>query len=64
MSNACTPSLVGMASPVFKFGQISLLKNIIDQNWLKKIIQVYIGVDVAYMHTNFGECDLSAFGDN
>ena len=22
-----------------------------------------VGVDVKYMHTNFGECDLSDFGD-
>ena len=32
-----------------------------DRNWLKKFMQV--GVDVAYMHTNFGGCGLSAFGD-
>ena len=32
-----------------------------DQNWLKKFMQV--GVDVTYMHTNFGERDLSGFGD-
>ena len=36
-------------------------KNIIDQNRLKKFMQV--GVDVTYMHTNFGERDLSGFGD-
>ena len=36
-------------------------KNLIDQNRLKKIMQ--IGVDVTYMHTNFGGCDLSGFGD-
>ena len=29
-------------------------KNLIDRNWLKKIIQ--IGVNVTYMHTNFGGC--------
>ena len=54
----------------FKNGQISLLthgyspwssKNLIDQNQLKKFMQV--GVDVTYMHTNFGEHDLSSFGD-
>ena len=55
----------------FKNGQISLSthglyspwssKNLIDQNRLKKIIQV--GVDVTYMHTNFGGCDLFGFGD-
>ena len=36
-------------------------KNLFEQNWLKKIMQ--IGVDVTYMHTNFGGCDLSSFGD-
>ena len=54
----------------FKNGQISLRpmdyspwssKNLIDRNWLKKIMQV--GVDVTYMHTNFGGRDLSGFGD-
>ena len=55
----------------FKFGQISLFdnglyspwstKNLIVQNWLKKIMQV--GVDVICMHTNFGGCGLSGFGD-
>ena len=36
-------------------------KNLIDWNWLKKFMQV--GVDVTYMHTNFGGHDLSGFGD-
>ena len=55
----------------FKNDQISLSthglyspwssKNLINQNRLKKIMQV--GVDVTYMHTNFGGCDLSSFGD-
>ena len=36
-------------------------KNSIDRNWLKKCIQV--GIDVKYMHTNFGGCGLSGFGD-
>ena len=36
-------------------------KNLIDRNRLKKIMQ--ISVDVTYMHTNFGGCDLSGFGD-
>ena len=50
-----------------KNGQISLStspwssKNLIDWNQLKKIMQV--GVDVTYIHTNFGGCDLSGFGD-
>ena len=36
-------------------------KNLIDQNRLKKITQV--GVDVTYIHTNFGGCGLFGFGD-
>ena len=36
-------------------------KNLIDRNWLKKIMQV--GVDVTYIHTNFGGRDLFGFGD-
>ena len=36
-------------------------KNLIDRNRLKKFMQV--GIDVTYMHTNFGGCDLSGFGD-
>ena len=36
-------------------------KNSIDQNWLKKFMQV--GIDVTCMHTNFGGYGLSSFGD-
>ena len=36
-------------------------KNLIDRNRLKKIMQV--GIDVAYMYTNFGGHDLSGFRD-
>ena len=36
-------------------------KNLMDRNWLKKFMQV--GIDVTYMHTNFGGRDLSGFGD-
>ena len=36
-------------------------KNLIDQNWLKKFMQV--GVDVTYMHTNFDGRDVSSFRD-
>ena len=36
-------------------------KNLIDQNWLKKFMQV--GINVKYMHTNFGGCGLSGFRD-
>ena len=55
----------------FKNGQISLSdhglyspwssKNLINQNWLKKFMQV--GIDVTCMHTNFGGGSLSSFGD-
>ena len=36
-------------------------KNLIDRNQIKKIMQV--GIDVTYMYTNFGGCDLFGFGD-
>ena len=56
----------------FKNGQISPLghglyyspwssKNSIDRKWLKKFMHVWI--DVKFMHTNFGGCGLSGFGD-
>ena len=76
MSHACTPILVGVTSPVskillpsktakFPFQPMDYSpwssKNLIDRNWLKKIMQV--GVDVTCMHTNFGGRDLSGFGD-
>ena len=53
-----------------KMAKISLLtmdyspwssKNLIDQNRLKKLMQ--IGIDVTCMHTNFGGHDLFGFGD-
>ena len=36
-------------------------KNSIDRNRLKKCLQV--GIDVKCIHTNFGGCGLSGFGD-
>ena len=36
-------------------------KNLINQNWLKKFMQV--GIGVKFMHTNFDGCGLSGFGD-
>ena len=36
-------------------------KNLIDQNQLKKFMQV--GMNVKCMHTNFGGCGYSGFGD-
>ena len=76
MSNACTPILVGVTSPVSEILLLSKTakfpfrgmdyspwssKNLIDQNRLKKFMQVWI--DVKCIHTNFGGCGLSAFGD-
>ena len=76
MSHACTPILMGVVHPVleillpsttakFPFRPMDYSpwssKNLIDRNRLKKITQ--IGVYVTYMHTNFGGCDLSSFGD-
>ena len=76
MSNACTPILVGVTSPVSKILLLSKTakfpfltmdyspwssKNLIDRNWLKKIIQVCI--DVTCMQTNFGGRGHSGFGD-
>ena len=76
MSNACTPILVGMTSPVSEIQLLSKTakfpfltmgyspwspKNLIDRNWLKKFMQV--GVDITCMYTNFGGRDLSGFGD-
>ena len=75
-SHACTPVLVGMASSVSEILLLSKTakfpflpmdhspwssNNLMDRNWLKKFMQV--GVDVTYMHTNFGGCGLSGFGD-
>ena len=76
MSNACTPILMGAALPVSeilllsKTAKFPLLtmdyspwssKNIINQNRLKKFIQV--GVDVKCMHTNFDVRSSFGFGD-
>ena len=76
MSHACTPILVGMASPVSEIPLLSKTakfpfrtmgyspwssKNLIDQNWIKKFMLV--GIDVTCMYTEFGGCGLSAFGD-
>ena len=76
MSRACTPILVGVASPLLEILVLSKTanfpfrgmdyspwssKNLIDQNRLKKFMHVWI--DVTCMHTNFGGRSLSAFGD-
>ena len=36
-------------------------KNLIDRNRLKKFMQV--GIDVKFMHTDFGGCGFFGFGD-
>ena len=36
-------------------------KNLIGRNELKNFMQV--GIDVKFMHTNFGGCGYSGFGD-
>ena len=76
MSHACTPILVGVVSLVLEILLLSKTakfpfrpmdyspwssKNLIDRNWLKKIMQV--GIDASCMHTNFGGRGLSGFGD-
>ena len=76
MPNACTLILVGMASPVLEILLLSKManfpfwtmdyspwsaKNLINRNQLEKFMQV--GIDVTCMHTNFGGCCLSGFGD-
>ena len=76
MPNACTPILVGVTSSVSEILLLSKTakfpfptmdyspwssKNLINQNRLKKFMQ--IGVDVTCMYTNFGGRDLSSFGD-
>ena len=77
MSSSYTTILVGVVSPVseillpsktakFPFRPMDYnspwsSKNLIDRNELKKFLQV--GIDVKFIHTNFGGCGLSGFGD-
>ena len=71
MSQARTTILVGGASLVLEILLPSKTaisdysprssKNLINQNWLKKFMQVEI--DVTYMHTNCAGRCLSCFGD-
>ena len=70
-TNFCGCHLSGFGDiAAFKNGQFSLSdhglqsmvrKNLINQNRLKKFMQV--GIDVTCIHTNFGGCRLSGFGD-
>ena len=76
MEHTCTPILVDVTSPVLEILLLSKTakfpfrpmdyspwssKNLIDQNWLQKFMQVWI--DELCMCTNFGGHDLSGFGD-
>ena len=76
MSNACALILVGVASLVSEIPLLPKMakfplrtmdyspwssKNLIDQNWLKKFMQVWI--DAKCTHINFGGRSLSGFGD-
>ena len=64
MSRAFTPVLVGVVSPVSEiklaYG-LQKWKILIDQNQLKKFMQV--GINVTCMYTSFGGRGLSGFGD-
>ena len=76
MSHACASILVGVPSLVLEISLLSKtakfpfltmgyspwsLKNLIDRNRLKKLVQV--GVGVKSMGINFGGRALSGFGD-
>ena len=76
MSSSYTPILVGVVSPVLEILLPSITakfpfrpmdyspwssKNLIDRNELKKFMKV--GIDVKFIHTNFGGCGLFGFGD-
>ena len=76
MSSACTPILVGVVSLVSEIWLPSKMakfpfqgmdyspwssENLINRNRLKKFMQV--GIDVKFIHTNFGGCGFFGFGD-
>ena len=76
MSSSCAPILVGVTSPVSEILLLSKTvkfpfrpmdyspwssKILINRNRPKKFMQV--GIDVKFMRTDFGGCDLSSFGD-
>ena len=76
MSSSYTPILVGVVSSISeillpsKMAKFPFLtmdyspwssKNLIDRNWLNKFMQV--GIDVKFIHTNFGGRGLISFGD-
>ena len=76
MRHVCAPILMGIASPVLEILLLSKTakfpfqtmdyspwssKNLINQNRLKKFMQVCI--DVTCMYTEFGGRGISGFGD-
>ena len=76
MSSSCTPILVGVTSSVLEILLLSKTakfpfrpldyspwssKISIDRNRLKKFM--HVGIDVKFMHTNFGGRDFFSFGD-
>ena len=76
MSSASIPILVDVTSSVSEILLLSktakfpfptmdyspwVSKNLFYRNRLKKFM--HVGIDVYYIHTNFGECDLSGFED-
>ena len=76
MSNACTPILVDMASPVSEILLLSKMANFpfltmdyspwsskISNNWNQPKKFMQLGMDVKCMHNNFGGHGLSGFGD-
>ena len=77
MSSACAPISVGVIFlvseilllsktakfpfPTMDYNSPWSSRNLIDRNWLKKIMQIC--VDVTCMYTNFGGCGPFGFGD-
>ena len=76
MSSVYTPILVGVVSPFSEILLLSKTakfsfrgmdyspwssKSLIDRNWLKKFMQIWI--DVKCMYINFGGCGFFGFGD-
>ena len=76
MSSPCTPIFMGVIFSVseiwlpFKMAKFPLWgmdyspwssKNLFDRNRLKKFMQV--GIDVKFMHIDFGGCGFFGFGD-
>ena len=71
MSSSCTPILVGVTSPV---SEILLLSKMAKFPFRPMVIKKFnrlesaqkfmqVGIDVKFMHTNFGRRGFSGFGD-